>query len=271
MQIINELGIPSIAVEEDRDISCLHFLVSQSDLILDALLGTGKSRPIAGSLQLLLTAVTTDKPAHADVVALDIPTGLNSDTGEVDPSCIHADLTVTLGYPKTGLLLFPGAGHVGQLVVGDIGLPPSLADDITLEMTTADSVRNVLPERLLESHKGTFGNAIVVAGSANYSGAAYLAATAATRVGTGLVALAVEESIHPILASKTTEVVFGRLPATGHGSLGPKDLPVLTESLADYDALLLGCGLTTHPETHAFVHGLLEATNNLSDAIGNRR
>ncbi len=132
-------------------------------------------------------------------MALDLPSGLNADTGAVDDACVAADLTVTLGYPKHGLFLFPGAGMLGQLVVADIGIPPELAEHITTEVITKEKVRAILPKRPLDANKGTFGRVLVCGGSVNYVGAMYLACEAALRVGAGLVTLATprEPAAHP--------------------------------------------------------------------------
>src|SRR3990170_1931618 len=119
--------------------------------------------------------------------APDLPTGLNADTGAADESCLRADVTITLGLPKVGLFAFPGAAYVGRLVVGDIGLPPHLTDDVRLELTTPEAVAGLLPPRRPDAHKGTFGKVMVAGGSPHYIGAPALACVAAGRVGAGLV------------------------------------------------------------------------------------
>jgi NAD(P)H-hydrate epimerase len=179
------------------------------------------------------------------LLALDLPTGLNADTGEVDPACPSADLTVALGLPKVGLLTFPGAARVGQLRVVDIGLPTGLAveEQIPLELLTASWVGHHLPPRLLDSHKGTFGHALVVAGSRSYVGAAYLAAQAAVRVGAGVVTLAAPRGIYPVVASKLTEVVHLPLPEDAEGQIHPDAARLVRDKLSTYSSLAVGCGL----------------------------
>lgn len=274
-----ERDIPVSWAKGDDDFATLHRLLGESDVIVDALLGTGASRPIGGSLKAILTVVEeeikkrreakrkealfspslpafTARPSSPVLVAVDVPTGLDCDTGAIDPAAVPADLTVTFGFPKRGQFLFPGAEYVGQLIVADIGIPPHLADDAQVELATPEMVRALLPLRPMSAHKGTFGKALVVAGSVNYTGAAYLASAAATRVGTGLVTLALAESIHPILASKLNEVTFLLLPQT-LGVLVPDAIKVLGERIQDYDALLLGPGLGREKETVQFVQQLL--------------
>lgn len=273
-------GIPAFWSERDERYARLRRLVAQTDWIVDALLGTGVTRPITGALEEILTVVRreVDKrkasrkpetlasvlPAGSvsatglppATVAVDVPSGLNCDSGAVDPATLRADVTVTLAFPKVGQFLFPGAGHIGDLVVADIGIPRKLSKDIILEVSTPDLIRTLLPKRPMDGHKGTFGKVMVVAGSANYTGAAYLAASAATRVGAGLVTLGIAESLHPILASKLSEATFLLLPHD-MGALVPEAVKTLLERLGSYDALLLGPGLGRDEKTVEFVTRLL--------------
>jgi NAD(P)H-hydrate epimerase len=163
---------------------------------------------------------------------------------------------VTFAYPKLGHCAFPGASACGQLVVADIGTDPRLSDNVTLEMADAGMIRATLPARPADAHKGTFGKAMIVAGSIYYSGAAALAAEAAARVGTGLVTLCPPRSIYGVVASKLTEVTYLPLP-DDLGVLTADAVHVLGEKVGSYQALLVGPGLSTEKETVAFVHRLL--------------
>lgn len=268
--------IPATLMADDGDLQKLRALLTEADVVVDALLGTGVARPIKGDLKRLLDEVRdhidqrrqpTDEllvaPAEgmveADplvVVALDVPSGLNSDTGALDPAALSANLTVTLAAVKRGHVLFPGAGAVGVLVVADIGIPDELYTDITLEMATPAQIARLLPERPAGAHKGTFGKALVVAGSVNYTGAAYLAAASATRVGTGLVTLAPPQAIYPIVAARLTEATYLLLPHD-MGVLAADAARILSEKVDDYDALLLGPGLGQEKPTEEFLSQLL--------------
>lgn len=268
--------IPATLMADDGDLQKLRALLTEADVVVDALLGTGVTRPIKGDLKRLLDEVRdhidqrrqpTDEllvaPAEgmveADplvVVALDVPSGLNSDTGALDPAALSANLTVTLAAVKRGHVLFPGAGAVGVLVVADIGIPDELYTDITLEMATPAPIARLLPERPAGAHKGTFGKALVVAGSVNYTGAAYLAAASATRVGTGLVTLAPPQAIYPIVAARLTEATYLLLPHD-MGVLAADAARILSEKVDDYDALLLGPGLGQEKPTEEFLSQLL--------------
>ena len=190
------------------------------------------------------------------LVALDLPTGLNADTGEADPLCPTADVTVALGYPKVGHLAFPGADRVGRLEVVDIGIPPSLAEDVSQELMTPERVRDALPRRPQNAHKGTFGRVMVIAGSPRYIGAAYLACMGAARSGAGLVTLAAPESLLPVFASKLTETTFLPLPERD-GALSPEASELVLSEAPGYQALLAGCGLGQSPDTSAFLRQTL--------------
>ncbi len=283
-KLAQDAGVPIHRSEDDEHGTLLRRLTESADWIVDALLGTGVSRPISGAIREILAAVReqlerpvasrpdaftyagqTPSPAVASqalsatkqkVLALDVPSGLDCGTGAIDAAALMADVTLTLAFPKVGQFLFPGAGYGGELVIADIGIPEALAQDIPLELGTPWSVQALLPKRRPDSHKGTFGKVMVVAGSANYTGAPYLAATAAMRVGAGLVTLALAELLHPILASKLTEATYLLLPHE-MGALVPEAVKVLQERLPEYDALLLGPGLGRDDKTVEFVARLL--------------
>jgi len=247
--------------------------LQQYDVIVDALLGTGASRPITGDLAKVLTLVssvvaerrhavpdlinpalpTPSTPAPL-MVAVDGPTGLNYDTGELDPLTVPADVSVTFAYPKVGHTRFPGAGACGELIVVDIGTDPKLADDIAAELADPALVRAWLPKRPANAHKGTFGKTLIVSGSTLYTGAPILAATAAYRAGAGLVTLAIPQSIHAIMASKIDEATFRPLPDQS-GVVSAAAAAEMRDLIETYDVALIGPGLTT--EARSFIAALL--------------
>ena len=273
--------LPTVWAADDPGFEVLRGLVSAADVVVDALLGVGVDRPIGGTLQELLNVVrqaiierktprdlaavvplpfAPEVPGSAPpgpmVVAVDCPSGLNCDTGALDPSTLSADLTVTFAYPKVGLLRFPGAEAVGDLVVADIAIPPQLADDVSLEMATSERVRGWLPARPRSAHKGTFGRALIVAGSETYVGAAALAGAGAKRVGTGLVTMALPAPIQMGVAANLTEATYLLLPHD-MGVIADGAVKVLRERMGEYNALLLGPGMTQEKETVAFIHAFL--------------
>src|SRR5260370_15296911 len=167
-------------------------VILRARYILDALLGTGRSRPLPDSMRSLLGRVSQEREKRDTlrVVAVDLPTGLNADTGEVDPATIHADFTITLACPKQGFFFFPGRDYIGKLNVADIGLPAELEQHLQTEMLTGSLVNAILPKRPLDSNKGTFGKVMLFCGSPPYPGSAYIAGSVPGRIGAGLVTLA---------------------------------------------------------------------------------
>ena len=267
-----EAGIPVTHMADDRRLRILRQLLEEVEIVVDSLLGTGMVRPIKGDLKKLLS-ITGEviaerrRPGEVDlcmpaegwvdvvrpmVVAVDVPTGLNSDTGALDPATLPADLTVALAAVKRGHILSPGAAAVGRLVIGDIGVPDDLYADVKPEMATPARVAGLLPQRPTDANKGTFGRALVVAGSVNYTGAAYLAATSAIRVGTGLVTLALPQAIHLAVASRLAEATYLLLPHD-MGVLAPGAAKVLSERVEGYHALLIGPGLGQEKPTGEFL------------------
>ena len=269
-RLITERRIPCTLANEDKDLAEFGNMLASSELVIDALFGTGKLRPLGGIYSEVLTRVRQAKEAKPSlsIVAVDLPSGLDADSGAIDPSCVAADLTITLGYPKLGLFAFPGGEMAGQLVVADIGIPTNLGQDIAVELITEQTVRSMLPRRPRSAHKGTFGRVLVCAGSIHYIGAAYLACEGAMRVGAGLVTLALAQSLQPILAAKLTEVTYVPLPESEPGFIDAQASEVLHQWLSDYDVLLMGCGLSQHPSVMEFIrNSLLQMPPNLTPAL----
>jgi NAD(P)H-hydrate epimerase len=260
----------------------LQNLVANADVLIDALFGTSLHLPIKGDaakvLQAAHKAITLRRaerpappyttPADPDpivadegplIIAVDCPSGLDCDTGALDRLALPAHETITFAAAKPGLLTFPGAEAVGTLHVADIGLPPRLPelDEIALTLVDAAAVRARLPQRPRDSHKGTFGKAMVVAGSLNYTGAAYLAAAAAYRVGAGVVTVGAPQIIVPILAGMLPEATWLLLPHD-MGVINEAAVKVLRAELASYSALLLGPGLGHEDVTGEFLRELLQ-------------
>jgi ADP-dependent NAD(P)H-hydrate dehydratase / NAD(P)H-hydrate epimerase len=188
------------------------------------------------------------------IVAVDGPTGLNYDTGAIDPLTLPADSSVTFAYPKLGHTRFPGAGLCGELIVANIGTDSSLAQGIDRELADPALIRSLLPARPRDAHKGTFGKALIIAGSRLYTGAPVLAAEAAYRSGAGLVTLATPQSIQPIIASKINEATFLPLPDE-NGALNTAAFDEVRGAFKNYTATLIGPGLTTHAQS--FIERLL--------------
>lgn len=260
LELARDYGVAVLNLAEGEGLDRLAFLLRRSRLVIDSVLGTGRSRPLQGVVREALCRVAE---VRADnilpiLLALDLPTGLDADTGAVDDATPFMDATLALGFPKAGLLSFPGAGRVGELVTLGIGLPDGVGQDrVSLELLTPEWVRSCLPSRPLDSHKGTYGHLLVVAGSRNFVGAACLVARTAHRAGAGLVTLATPESVYPIAASQLTETIHLPLPEDGDGRVHPDAADLLREVLPRYDALALGSGMGQSAGVLKFVERFL--------------
>ena len=293
---VEEMGLEVLLADYDQRYRVLRHRLRVTDILIDALLGTGVTRPIEGQLAALLEQVGAavaekrraaapgrppllsvatpptapdDTPAWDDerprrpiVVAVDCPSGLNCDSGALDPLAVAADLTVTFAGPKRGHFRFPGAAACGELVVADIDIDPQLPAirGVALELATAELARSLLPIRPPDGHKGTFGTALIAAGSIRYWGAPALAARGAFRGGAGLVTLAVPQRLRPALAGQFPEATYPAITDTD--TLGVATANLLLGSLASYGALLVGPGLG---EAASFMTALLDGLRSPAD------
>jgi len=216
--------------------------VSGASVVVDAMLGTGASGALRPPLDAIVGAVNA---SGAYVVAVDVPTGVDADTGAVAGPAIRADLTVTFTALKRGLVLHPGAGHAGEVVLADIGIDPALAEVAgSPEVWPAEKYAALLPRPRVDAHKNDRGRVLVVAGSAQYPGAAILAAKGAERAGAGYVTLAVPVSVVAIAQAHLLSVPVVGLPQGRVHSLSSAALDKALQLARDHDAVVLGPGLT---------------------------
>jgi NAD(P)H-hydrate epimerase len=236
--------------------SVLAPLLHASDLLVDAIFGTGLNAPVKG---LAASAISMMNACGRPIVAIDLPSGLDSDSGAVMGAAATAALTVTLARPKRGLYLGVGPNHTGFIRVADIGIPDDLvaAAKIPVTLLQVADIRPLLPQRPRTAHKGTFGHAGIIAGSAGKTGAAAMAAMAALRIGAGLVTVATPRSLSDVLEAKLLEAMVCPVPETEARTLSTQALEPLLAFAADKTALAIGPGIGIHPETQALVHRLL--------------
>jgi ADP-dependent NAD(P)H-hydrate dehydratase / NAD(P)H-hydrate epimerase len=253
-------GVPAFVATEDSGYHSLQEALDGAELIVDALLGTGRSRPIEGSLADVLRRVNAaaGRPTPPKIIAVDLPTGVDADSGRVDPLALAADMTVTFGFAKVGLYTLPGSDLAGQVQVVDIGLPKDAAAALPIELLSTPWLRERLPKRPTSANKGTFGRVLVVAGSTNYVGAARLAAEACYRVGAGLVTIACPASLQPMIAAAIPEVTWLPL-ADEDGTFGERAIDQIITEIASFDAMLIGPGLSQRPGVADAVLRLLAA------------
>ena len=258
---LDKAGGEIILAEEDDEFASLTAFVQTASVLVDGVLGTGTKLPLKEDVANVLAevrAILEEGPKQPIVVAVDCPSGMDCDTGEAAPECLAADLTVTMAAIKQGMLKMPAYELIGNLEVVDIGLPDDLESLKTRgpEVAEEEMVAALLPKRPVDAHKGTFGTALIAAGSVNYTGAAGLAGHAAYRVGAGLVTLAVPAPLHPILASQFPEATWVLLPHQ-LGSISRDAVEVLTKNWDRATALLIGPGFGTEDTTREFLGDLL--------------
>lgn len=243
--------------------------VTSAGVVVDALVGIGARGPLRDPLASLAAGLNAaaGRGGGATVVALDIPSGIDADSGQVPGVAVRADCTVTLGAVKQGLLRFPAAGLVGSLVPRDIGLPDAATAVLPYGCIVADELSRLVPPRRLDAHKYNFGRVLVVAGSDHYLGAAVLCATAAARAGAGLVTVASTNAVRASVAARVPEITY---PETDVGIGGDPEaaLDALAAHLAGCTALVVGPGLGRAEPIVAFVRRLLDRRRDIAPTCG---
>lgn len=218
---------------------------SKASLLVDAIFGTGLHSEVKGFLKDTISFVNS---LPQPVMAVDIPSGLDATAGKVLGEAIRADLTATFGLVKIGQVIEPGAAHVGQLEVIDIGIPRHLIEEAAIKtylMGPAELDMGLLDPRPAQAHKGEYGHLFVLAGSPGKTGAAAMVCSGALRTGTGLVTLGIPASLNPILEAKLTEAMTEPLPDAGSGYLVAESLEKIQQLLEGKTAIALGPGIST--------------------------
>lgn len=256
LALLETLGVPVVELPDEGAFDARKSELAHQDLWIDAILGTGLSSEVTGYFRSVIDYLNgSGRP----IFAVDIPSGLHSDTGQPLGVSIRAAATATFAYPKIGHLVYPGAGLAGDLRVIDIGIPPHIADEIgpRQAIVTPSAVRRILGDRSPEAHKGTTGHLLVVAGSPGKSGAAAMAAMSALRVGAGLVTLCVPKSLNPIMEGHVLEAMTYPLPETGAGILDETVFKTIYDLFADKQCVALGPGLGSAAQTGSLVRRLI--------------
>jgi hydroxyethylthiazole kinase-like uncharacterized protein yjeF len=229
-----------------------------ADILVDGILGIGASGPARGPMAGAIHTINA-LSQESLVISIDVPSGLDADTGLSAGETVCADITVTMGLPKIGLLKSSALEAVGRLEVIDIGIPWELTRDFKSdpELITGWEVRQLFSRRRRDSHKGTYGHVLIIAGSPGYAGAAILSAQAACRSGVGLVSILVPQSIAAVVAGAVPLAMVHAAPVTDRGGLASTALTGLPRGLAPFDAIAVGPGVTTAPEIRALIDQLI--------------
>ncbi|OGG03489.1 MAG: hypothetical protein A3F83_08990 [Candidatus Glassbacteria bacterium RIFCSPLOWO2_12_FULL_58_11] len=258
-------GIKVIELDEHN----LHLLAAElaaCDMVVDALLGSGAGGAPHGLIARVIETLQEYQPV---VVAVDSPSGVEMDSGQVPGAAVTAVLTVTFGFEKIGHRFYPGRSRCGKVLVADIGFPEAALSGIDCKLFVCEpaDIRHRLPVRRADSHKGDYGKVLVVGGSTGLTGAAVMAAEAALVAGAGMVTAGVPQSLNPVFEAKLTEAMTLPLPDTGNGFLAAKGLDKVLEFLTGMDVLALGPGLGRDEETVKFARGLARAAVKLPVVI----
>ena len=251
-----DAGGKVFSAQEDAGFEKLKRLLGKSAVVLDGVLGTGIQLPLNGQVAETLQTVAIFNPKPF-TIAVDCPSGVDCASGDAARECIPADLTVCMAAVKTGLLRFPAFNFVGGLETVEIGLPQDLTawGNSCDQVIDSQLIANLLPPRSLDAYKGTFGTAMLVAGSVNYAGAALLAGRAAYRVGAGLLRIGIPEPLYAPLAGQLPEATWLVLPHT-NGAINADAAGIIKKNLNKVTALLLGPGWGTAPTTLNFLKEL---------------
>ncbi len=230
--IIMRMGLPVLAMEDVKN--------SHYDLVIDALFGTGfHGTPKAEAA----TWINTMNDAGNTIASVDIPSGADASTGAVTGACVKATLTVTFATAKPGHYLYPAKEFCGKVFVTDISIPRQVCDDFEANFFTLDAeLANVLPKRTENSHKGSYGKALIYAGSTGMTGACIMAATATLKSGVGMVTAAIPETIQNTVSARFTEIMTMPLPCS-NTELTEDAGKMILEKLKTQDVLLAGCGI----------------------------
>ena len=255
--LLGELGVPVAEIPDEESFNRYRTEMAHRQIWVDAILGTGLNSDVKGFFKTVIEFINS---THRPVLAVDIPSGLHTDTGQPCGICISAKLTATFAFPKIGHVQLPGADYVGELHVIDIGIPPFIARKTQprQHLLLPEDIRQMIAPRPLDMHKGGSGHLLVIAGAPGKTGAAAMCTMSAMRAGAGLVTLGIPESLNPVLEPQVMEPMSFGLPETPGGSLSDEAADPILDLLADKRCLALGPGMGTDPDTARLVHRLVQ-------------
>jgi hydroxyethylthiazole kinase-like uncharacterized protein yjeF len=260
LKIASSIGIAIKEIRSEEDWKGQKKALEKASIIVDAIFGTGLFKPAAG---LYARAIEDINRADAFKLAVDIPSGLSSDSYEVIGPAVRADLTVALAAPKIGHIFPPSEEFVGEFVVADISIPRALLEDdgFKLELVERPSLLPSFEKRKRDAHKGTYGHLFIISGSLGKTGAATMAAKAALKMGAGLVTVGTPASCLPIVARSMAELMTEPLAETREKTISAEALPRALSLIRGKDALLVGPGISTQESTAEFLRKLIPKVN----------
>jgi len=255
-KIAKSMGIEVFEFTDEGKLPHFLDMLYGAHLVVDALFGTGLKKEVAGLHKKVIEAINN---SGSHVVSLDVPSGLNADTGRPLGVAIEADLTITFALPKVGLLIFPGVDYAGELELVDIGMPQKIYDEANIDTFLIErwQIIDLFPPRYENTHKGDYGHLFVLAGSTGFTGAATMTCESAARAGTGLVTLGIPKSLNPILENKLLEVMTLPLPETENGALNKDAFEIIKRACERKTAIAIGPGLGLEPSTQMLVRDVV--------------
>ncbi len=256
LKTLQSMGAKIYPVINKKDLHRADISMLYTDLVIDAIYGTGFKGKAQGVTAELIKIINQN---NRPIISVDLPSGLEADTGKVYGECIKADYTITFGLPKIGLFLEPGCRFSGNIEVVDISIPAKLLKDNFLkrELITEQWAKQNIKKRDREAHKGTFGHVLILGGSPGMTGAVCLTALGALRTGAGIVTVAVPRSLNAIVEQKLTETITKPLPESDNGFLGRDSLESILESVQKADVIAIGPGMGVSVESETLLKELL--------------
>jgi ADP-dependent NAD(P)H-hydrate dehydratase / NAD(P)H-hydrate epimerase len=255
-------GLPLTQLQENN-IEKLSSDLNQSDIIVDAILGTGAKGPVREPYKEIISLINTYKGKKL-IISVDIPSGVNSDNGKVEGEAIKADKTITFVFPKKGFFLMDGPQYIGDWKAVDISVPPSIVEELGFNLPkiiTKQLANSSIPNRPKHGHKGTFGHLLIVGGSQQYVGAPIFSARSALHSGAGLVTLAIPESIYPMAAAQNPESLLLPLSDT-NGHFAESAIMELAPSLHQFNCVAVGPGISRFQEGEVWIKSLFSQLTN---------
>ena len=256
LNLLKPLEVPVVEIPDEASFSRIKSEMLGIDIWIDAILGTGLKSDVKGYFKTIIDYINRlGKP----IFAVDIPSGLNSDSGQPCGACICAAATATFAFAKTGHMVYPGAGYTGKLKIVDIGIPPHIVTAVGPNhfLITAQLIRSHVIPRSTEAHKGSTGHLLVVAGSTGKTGAATMTSMAALRTGAGLVTLGVAESLNTALEGQMIEAMTVPLPESSSGVLGESAFNAILNELPGKRCLAIGPGLGQASDTKKLIRKII--------------
>ncbi|MBZ4665373.1 NAD(P)H-hydrate dehydratase [Mahella sp.] len=253
--IIQGIGVPCMQLDDENALHEFYTDIKYVDVIIDAIFGTGIKGEVTGLPADVIRAINE---SAGYVISVDMPSGINGDTGEVCGCAVTADQTVTFALPKIGQIIYPGKKYVGHLSIADISIPKAAINnvDINAAYITADDI--ALPVREADSHKGDYGHVLVVGGSVGFSGAPIMAAKAAMRSGAGMVTAVVPYGIYNAAAASVQEVMVKPVTDDGVGRISADALADILALAQKADVMIIGPGMQVYDEIFYVLRNIID-------------